>query len=106
MSSEQPIPSIFPGRKGVGSLCIKCSFCTYSDETFTMAEGKIIGDRFVPTKILIPGTYICSNRKSEMNSKCVVGHLGCKEASQMNGLQEETKEWALQTAKHIANAEV
>ena len=95
---------IFPDYPGVGSLCIKCDFCTYSDECNTMEEGHIDENgNWICSDVLLHGSYICSNPKSEMFESCVVGHLGCKEASQMKNLSDIEKEGGLAISRTIAS---
>lgn len=87
-----------PDYPGVGSLCIKCDFCTFSMESNTVEQGRIVNGKWHMTKVLIPGTYVCSNEKSSEYKVCVVGHLGCVEASQLSGMSEKERQKWLEKA--------
>jgi len=108
---------IYPDRHGVGSLCINCDFCTYSNVCNTMEYYKKVPIKRTffewlrrckrkyktVTEVLIRGTYICSNPESEQYKGCVVGHLGCTKASQLNSIPEWKKEIALKGSWTRAN---
>jgi len=114
---ELEMNEIYPDRDGVGSLCINCDFCTYSDVYNTAEYYKEVPIRRTfwellngckrkyktVTEVIIPGTYVCSNPESAQYKGCVVGHLGCVHASQLNVMPEWKKEITLKGSWSRAN---